>query len=123
MTEKKDPVENAIELAKPLLAQLSFGAAMGYCSGMAMKKVGKAVAFGVGVIFIGLQAAASTGYIAVDWAKISDDTMKKLDTTGDGKVDAEDLKLYWKKLKALLVNKLPSSSGFSLGFLYGVRYG
>jgi uncharacterized membrane protein (Fun14 family) len=76
---KPDPVERAIELAKPLLAQLGFGGVMGYCSGMAMKKIGKAVAFGVGVIFIGLQAAASTGYITVDWAKISDDTIKKID--------------------------------------------
>lgn len=76
----KDPVERALEVAKPLAAQLSFGAVMGYCSGTAMKKIGKAVAFGVGCLFIGLQAAVSTGYIAVDWAKISDDTMKKLDT-------------------------------------------
>ena len=45
--EKKDqdPVERAIELAKPVLSQLSFGAVMGYCSGTAMKKIGKAVAF------------------------------------------------------------------------------
>lgn len=76
---KPDAVENALEIAKPLAAQLSFGAVMGYCSGMAMKKIGKAVAFGVGVVFIGVQAAASTGYIAVDWVKIKDDTMKKMD--------------------------------------------
>lgn len=80
MVEKKDPVEQALELAKPLAAQMSFGAVMGYCSGYAMKKVGKAVAFGVGIIFIGLQAAVSTGYISVDWAKIQSDTMKKMDT-------------------------------------------
>ena len=73
-------MENALEIAKPLAAQLSFGAVMGYCSGYAMKKVGKVVAFGVGVVFIGLQAAASTGYINVDWAKIKDDTLKKMDS-------------------------------------------
>lgn len=82
MVENKDqdPVEKALEMAKPFAAQLSFGAVMGYCSGTAMKKIGKAVAFGVGVIFIGLQAAASTGYISVDWTKIRDDTMKKIDS-------------------------------------------
>lgn len=77
--EKKDPMEKAMELAKPMAAQISFGSVMGYCSGTAAKKVGKAVAFAVGCIFIGLQAAVSTGYIEVDWARIQTDTVKKLD--------------------------------------------
>ena len=80
MTEKKDdPVEKAIDLAKPVLAQMSFGAVMGYCSGTAMKKIGKAVAFGVGVIFIGLQAAASKGYITIDWANINKQIKSSMD--------------------------------------------
>ena len=81
MVEKKDqdPVERALELAKPLFAQLSFDAVMGYCSGTAMKKIGKAVAFCVGCLFIGLQSAAATGYISVDWTKIKDDSLKSLD--------------------------------------------
>lgn len=77
--EKQDPVERALELAKPVLAQVGFGSVMGYCSGTALKKIGKMVAFSVGCLFIGLQAAASTGYISVDWAKIKDSSMKSLD--------------------------------------------
>ena len=42
---------------------------------------------------------------------------------GDGKLGAEDMKVYWAKLKALLTANLPSSGGFSLGFLYGVKQG
>ena len=43
--------------------------------------------------------------------------------TGDGKLDVEDAKAWWRKVKALLTHKVPSAGGFSLGFLYGVRYG
>merc|ERR1712130_123500 len=121
MTENKDPVEEALEKAKPLLAQASFGGVMGYCSGMALKKVGRAVAFLVGVTFIGLQTAVSMGYIDVDWSKVKDDAVKTIDKTGDGKLDVEDAKEYWRILKDMLTNKLPSAGGFSLGFLYGVR--
>jgi uncharacterized membrane protein (Fun14 family) len=80
--EKQDPVERALELAKPVAAQIGFGTVMGYCSGTAMKKIGKMVAFSVGCLFIGLQAAASTGYISVDWAKIKDSATMKMDKVG-----------------------------------------
>jgi len=92
MTEAKDSVEIAIEKAKPILAKLSFGAVMGYCSGVALKKVGKILAVIVGIGFIGLQTASSIGYIAVDWTTIVDDAKKKADTNADGSFDSEDVK-------------------------------
>jgi len=55
---------------------------MGYCSGMAFRRVGKAVGVVVGVGFIGLQSAKSMGYIDVDWNKIRDDAIKPLDKVG-----------------------------------------
>lgn len=93
MTEKKDMVENAIEQAKPIIAKLSFGSLMGYCSALALKKVGKALAVLVGIGFIGLQTASSSGYLAVDWTKISDDIKAKADTNSDGSIDSEDVKV------------------------------
>ena len=93
MTDNKDAVESAIDKAKPILAKLSFGTVMGYCSAMALKKVGKALAIIVGIGFIGFQTAATTGYLAVDWTKISDDIKQKADVTGDGKIDSEDVKV------------------------------
>ena len=94
MTEKKeDAVETAIEKLKPILAKTGFGAVMGFCSGMALKKVGKALAVIIGLGAIGLQTAAFTGYLAVDWTKISDDMKKKADTNDDGKLDQEDVKV------------------------------
>uniref|UniRef100_A0A7S1Y6P0 EF-hand domain-containing protein n=1 Tax=Grammatophora oceanica TaxID=210454 RepID=A0A7S1Y6P0_9STRA len=113
----------SLDKLKPMLSKLTFGSLVGYCSGYAMKRIGKAVAFGVGVIFLGLQGLVSTGYIEVDWLKIKDDAMKSADTTGDGKVDTEDLKVYWRKFWKMATHKLPDAGGFSLGFLYGVRYG
>jgi uncharacterized membrane protein (Fun14 family) len=123
MTEKKDLVEQAIERAKPILQNLGFGAVVGYCSGLAMKKVGKFLAFTIGVGFIGLQTVVSLGYITVDWEKVKVSFVKSVDTTGDGLLNTDDAKVYWQKLKKLLTNKIPSAGGFSFGFLYGVRYG
>jgi uncharacterized membrane protein (Fun14 family) len=93
MVESKDPMEQAIDKMKPILAQLSFGSVMGYCSGMALKKVGKAVAFVVGIGFVGLQTAVSMGYINVDWVKVKNDALKPLDTVS-----------IWKATSAILSN-------------------
>eukprot|EP00549_Striatella_unipunctata_P024969 CAMPEP_0118696196 /NCGR_PEP_ID=MMETSP0800-20121206/13693_1 /TAXON_ID=210618 ORGANISM="Striatella unipunctata, Strain CCMP2910" /NCGR_SAMPLE_ID=MMETSP0800 /ASSEMBLY_ACC=CAM_ASM_000638 /LENGTH=122 /DNA_ID=CAMNT_0006595243 /DNA_START=24 /DNA_END=392 /DNA_ORIENTATION=+ len=120
MVEKKDTMTKAIEQAKPLLAKLSFGGVVGYCSGYAAKTIGKAVALLAGMSFIALQSAVYAGYINVDWNKVKDDVEKQLDTTGDGQLDVEDAKKYWEKAREILTDKLPSAGGFSLGFLYGV---
>ena len=77
----EDPVEQALEKLKPLLTELSFGSIVGYCSGYAMKKVGKALAFVIGVGFISLQTVVHLGYIDVNWTKVRDDAIiKPLDT-------------------------------------------
>jgi len=123
MSEEKDILERALDKLKPVLANLSFGAVMGYCSGSAMKKVGRSLAFVVGVGFIGLQSAVSAGYISVDWQSIKNGAILTLDVNKDGKVDSKDLSEFWKKLKAILTNKVPAAGGFSMGFLYGIKSG
>mmetsp|Transcript_20660 Transcript_20660/g.23137 ORF Transcript_20660/g.23137 Transcript_20660/m.23137 type:complete len:124 (-) Transcript_20660:212-583(-) len=123
MTEHDDPIETTLDKLKPVFARLSFGSVMGYCSGYAAKKVGKAVAFVVGAGFIIFQTAAYSGYIDIDWAKIKDDTKAKIDITGDGKLDVEDAKAYWRKVRKILTHNVGSAGGFSLGFLGGVKYG
>lgn len=121
--ENQDPVETTLAKIKPVVGNLTFGTMMGYCSGLAMKKIGKAVAVLVGVTFIGLQVAASSGFIQIDWEKISVSIKNKVDATGDGKIDMDDVKSYWKKLKEILTDRVPAAGGFSFGFLYGVRSG
>lgn len=123
MTESKDIVEQAIDKAKPILMNIGFGGVMGFCSGMALKKVGQSLAVIIGTTFVGLQMAVALGYIDVKWDKVADGVHAKIDITDDGKLDTKDAKEFWKKLKSILTHKLPSAGGFSFGFLYGVRYG
>jgi uncharacterized membrane protein (Fun14 family) len=76
---KPDAVESALEKATPFLTNVTFGGMMGYTTGYAMKKIGKAVAFLVGITFIALQTGVYAGYIDVDWLKIKDSALKQID--------------------------------------------
>merc|ERR1712228_336328 len=114
-----DSVHNALEKIKPYVGEVGLGTVMGYCSGSAAKTLTKSVAVVVGFLYIGLQTAASKGYIDLNWKKIKADTIDKMDKDGDGKLTISDAQVYWKKLKAMLTDQLPSASGFSVGFLYG----
>ena len=136
---------------------------MGYCSGMAFRRVGKALGVVIGIGFIGVQTAASMGYINVDWNKIRDDAIKPLDAVrdvivnhesdsfplwyrpdlprvfpslfffnlldwrllqnADGKVDADDVEIWWQKSQSVLKDSVPGAGGFSAGFLLGARRG
>lgn len=122
MKNKDDAVTEALEKLKPVLSKVTFGSIIGYCSGAAAKTVGKAVAVLVGLSFIAVQSAVYSGYVDVDWEKVQDDAIKKIDTDGDGKLTVLDAKNYWIKVKQILTNKVPSAGGFSLGFLYGINY-
>ena len=53
---------------------------------------------------------------------LGQDAFKVIDTDGDGKFTSEDIKAYWRGLKKLLTQGLPSSSGFVTGFVVGVKY-
>jgi uncharacterized membrane protein (Fun14 family) len=74
-----DAVEKTIDKLKPYLVNITFGGVMGYCSGVAMKKIGKAVAFVVGIAAIVGQGLVATGYIDIDWAKIQYDAKDRMD--------------------------------------------
>lgn len=121
--DEDDAVTRAIDQAKPWLSRLSFGTVVGYCSGMATRRIAKATAFLVGVGFIAVQVAVSSGIVTVDWSQLQVHSHRIMDVSGDGKLDAEDLKEYWRRVRGILTKNLPSAGGFSLGFLYGVRYG
>ena len=74
---EKDAVEQALDRLKPLAAQIGVGGIMGYCTGMAMKKVGKVLATVLGLGFVAVQSAAYAGYIQVNWKQIGDDAIVK----------------------------------------------
>ena len=79
-TDEVDAISQALDWLKPALGKLTFGGFVGYCSGIAAKKIGKAVAAAIGLGFIAIQGAVYTGYVDVDWAKVQDDVIKKVDT-------------------------------------------
>ena len=111
-----------IDRLKPALTKITFGSLVGYCSGVATKKIGRALAIVAGMGFMIVQGAVYSGYIDVDWKKVQDDVASKVDANKDGSLTAEDAKAYWKKLKQILTHNIPNAGGFSLGFLYGVTY-
>lgn len=76
----KDILEVYLGNTQPALGQMGFGGVMGYCSGLAFRKAGKLVGVVVGIGFIGAQLAASSGYVEVNWDKISKDAIKPWDT-------------------------------------------
>ena len=75
-----DPVAIAIDKAKPIIAKVSFGSVIGFCSGYTIKQVGKVAAIVLGAGFIAVQTCVSYGYIQVDWGKVKGDAIKKVDT-------------------------------------------
>lgn len=75
-----DQMSEFIKANAPALNQLGFGGIMGYCSGMAFRRVGKAVGVMAGLGFMGVQAAVASGYVDVDWNKVKNDAIKPFDT-------------------------------------------
>jgi len=68
-----DEIERLLRLTiYPMCSRLGFGGIMGFCSGIAVKKVGEHIAYMVGMVFIGLQVAQYKGLIDVDWLQIRD---------------------------------------------------
>ena len=109
------------EVMGPLLAQTSFGAAVGFCSGYALKRVGKVLAFVFGLGFVAVQLGAYGGYVKVEWDRVHNDVLRVLDADGDGELTEKDVSLHWDFLAEILEFNLPSASGFSGGFLLGIR--
>ena len=83
MTEKKDAVEQVIEKSKPILANIGMGGIVGFTSGIALKKIGKALAVVIGTGFIGLQLASVMGFVDVKWDHVAQSAKTKMDVNQD----------------------------------------
>jgi len=66
--------------------------------------------------------ASYSGYVSVDWKKLQDDAVSKVDVDGDGELTVSDAKVYWEKAKKILTLNIPSAGGFTMGFMYGLTY-
>ena len=62
------------------------------------------------------------GFIEVHWGVLIGAGKNFMDTNSDGKIDKEDLKNAWRRLRNMLSHGLPNASGFTLGFALGMKY-
>lgn len=104
-------------------SQLSYGFVCGFCSGYALKKIGRsgAVVFGTG--FIIMQGLSYTGYIQVNYEQVNKDISNMLDVNDDGKIDEKDAQIMYEKVLDVIGFNMPAGSGFGGGFLAGVKSG
>lgn len=99
----------------PFLEQLSFGAIAGFAAGYALKKLGKLVAFAVGLLFIALQLLAFYGFVTINWGELR--------TRVDPLLEAESLQQFWRGLLGVLTYNITFAAAFVPGFVFGLRRG
>ena len=95
----------------PVAAQITLGAAIGFCVGFLARKVGKLVAILVELAFVLVQLLAYAEVLTIDWAPIA--------TWWDGVRRPENLERQW----SVLFGNLPALAGAVPGFLLGLKKG
>ncbi|MGQ9510538.1 MAG: FUN14 domain-containing protein [Thermaceae bacterium] len=104
-----------MEALSPYIGQLTFGGLAGFATGYALKKVGRFLAVGLGLLFIALQLLAQAGYVQVDWTRIQKDV--------DPLLKDEGLRSLWDRTLSLLTHNLPFGASFVAGFVLGLKAG
>ena len=99
----------------PFLEQLSFGVIAGFAAGYAVKKLGKLVAFALGLLFIVLQILAFYGFVTINWGEVQ--------SRIDPLLEAESLRQFWQRLLAVLTYNITFAAAFVPGLLFGLRRG
>lgn len=96
-----------------VLTQLGFGFLAGYSAGLALRFVGRIVAFIVGLVFIALQLLAYFGYVQIDWYRIQHDLEPAL--------SGPALQQAWHRFMEILTCNAPFGGGFAVGLAAGIR--
>ena len=99
----------------PVAGQLTFGAVAGFLSGYALKKVGRVLAFLLGILFVTLQLLAYAGYIEVKWTRIQQDVEPFL--------NQDSLEGLWNEALKVLTYNFPFAASFTAGFIWGLKRG
>ncbi|KAI9364907.1 FUN14 family-domain-containing protein [Zopfochytrium polystomum] len=118
-------------IAKPLtfqtgpadVTEIGMATILGGCSGFATKKIAKAGGLLIGVAFVSLQALSHANIIKVNWPRVEELIVGKLDADGDGKFTQNDIRVSGLRLMHNLTSDLPSAGGFAAAFVLGFRYG
>ncbi|KAF9404945.1 hypothetical protein BGZ94_003864, partial [Podila epigama] len=103
--------------------ELTFGAAMGLCSGYLFKKLGKMMMLVVGLGFVWLQLLSNAGYITVNWNRVERRFKQQFDLDQDGAVTLSDAKHGFRWIIELLTRNFQFKSTFAGGFFVGFKYG
>lgn len=107
---------------KSVSKEVAVSGALGATVGVATRRLTSDALYGAGLCFAGLQVLAYCGLITIHWNVISDAVEKAADQNNDGKLDMEDVKIFWRRCIAYAGRGVPSAAGFSSGFLFGYQY-
>ncbi|VVC26346.1 Hypothetical protein CINCED_3A019992 [Cinara cedri] len=120
--EAKSLIEKIIKDVgkKSATRQLIFGSASGWVTGFVMMKLGKAAAFTLGSGIIALQLANSSGYIKINWDKLTRGVERVAEQVEDSTSDKK--KGLLKKVKNIVETNTIMAAGFTGGFFLGVAY-
>ncbi len=97
--------------ASMMTLQMGSGAALGFITGYAIKKIFQAILFIIGVFFAGIFGLASQGAVTIHYDKL-------LGSTDAGLARVAD---YLSGTSGVLLQHFPISAGFGLGFVYAMR--
>ncbi|KAF0770048.1 FUN14 domain-containing protein 1-like isoform X2 [Aphis craccivora] len=120
--EAKSLIEKVIKDVgkKSATRQLLFGSASGWATGFIMMKLGKAAAFTVGSGILALQLANSSGYININWDKLTRGVERVAERVEDSTSDKKQGLL--KKVRNIVETNSIMAAGFTGGFFLGVAY-
>lgn len=102
--------------------RLSYGFAVGYCSGYCVRKVAKATALLIGGTAILFQTLSHRGYVDINKDRVKNDVNTVLDLNQDGEIDERDAQFAYNKVNAMLGKHIPTGGGFSAGLFFGLRH-
>jgi len=100
-----------VEIITPLLTQLGVGGVAGLCVGYALIKLGRIIAFFLGIAFIGLQYLAYQGIISINYGPFID--------WANGLFTQVSV---LEGIFSIIVGNMPFAGAFLTGFYIGVKF-
>lgn len=102
--------------------EISFAILSGACSGYACKKFARTAGLLIGIGFIGVQLLARAQLVKVNWGRVQQMFVGKVDQNGDGKFDVKDVGILAGRLIKNLTYEMPNSVSFAGAFWYAFKY-
>ena len=99
-----------VEILTPLLTQLGVGGVAGLCVGYALIKMGKIIAFILGIAFLGLQYLAYVGIISINYTAFTNWANGLFSQVG-----------VLEGIFGSIIGNLPFAGAFLTGFYIGVK--